>query len=354
MFSIGIDTHSRVHAVCVLDKDGTSVEEFMVKGGVQDLMRALRERVVPRGPFQACYEASLGYGVLFDALSPIAAKVVVAHPARLRAITSARRKNDRLDAQRLAKYLFLDEVPAIHVPRHEVREWRVLIDHRRRLVDKRTAAKNGLRAVLRSQGIDAARGRKLWTRAGREWVKGVAFASPLTALRRDQLLEEVASFDRAIAGATRVLDTIAEAHAGVALLRTIPGVGPRTAEAVVAWVDTPDRFSSTRRASAYFGLVPSLDESAAVKRYGRITKEGPATVRRLLVEASWRAVALNPLMRELFDRVKNGKKDRTGRALVAVAHRLLRIMVAMLKSGEAWRPPEVKKMDATEGITQAA
>jgi transposase len=353
MFSIGIDTHSRVHAVCVLDKDGTSAEEFTVKGGVQDLMGALRERVVPRGPFQACYEASLGYGVLYDALSLIAAKVVVAHPARLRAITTARRKNDRLDAQRLARYLLLDEVPAIHVPRHEVREWRVLIDHRRRLVDKRTAAKNGLRAVLRSQGIDAPRGPRLWTRKGREWVKGIEFASALTALRRDQLLEEVASFDRAIKGAERVLDTIADGHAGVALLRTIPGIGPRTAEAVVAWVDTPERFSSTRRASAYFGLVPSLDESAAVKRYGRITKEGPATVRRLLVEASWRAVALNPLMRELFDRVKNGKKDRTGRALVAVAHRMLRIMVAMLKSGEAWRPPEVE-VDAKEGLTKAA
>lgn len=338
MFSIGIDTHSRVHAVCVLDKDGTRVQEFTVKGGVADLVGALRGRV--KWPFQACYEASLGYGVLFDALAPIAARVVVAHPARLRAITTARRKNDRIDAARLAKCLFLGEAPAIHVPAPEVREWRVLIDHRRKLVDKRTAAKNGLRAVLRSQGIDAARGRKLWTKAGRTWIKEVVFASPLTALRRDHLLEEAAGYDRAIKGAELVLDTIAETHAGVALVRTIPGVGPRTAEAVVAWVDTPGRFSSTRRASAYFGLVPALDESAAVKRYGRITKEGPATVRRLLVEASWRAVALNEPMRGLFTRVKGGKKDRTGRALVAVAHRLLRIMVAMLKSGEAWRPPE--------------
>lgn len=351
MFTVGIDTHSRVHAVCVLGEDGTTVQEFMVKGGVEELVAAVRRRVA--GPFQAVYEASLGYGVLHDALVPIAERVVVAHPARLRAIAASRRKSDRLDAFRLARYLYLDEVLAIHVPAREVREWRVMIDHRRKLVDKRTAAKNGLRALLRSQGIDAPRGRRLWTGKGRAWIEGLAFASPLTALRRDQLLEEVAAFDRTIRAAERALDAIARTHAGVALLRTIPGVGPRTAEAVVAWVDLPERFSSTRRASAYFGLVPSLDESAAVKRYGRITKEGPAVVRRLLVEASWRAVAHNPPLRDVFQRVKRGKRDRTGRALVAVAHHLLRIMVAMLKSGETWRPPEAP-MQPKEDSHQAA
>jgi transposase len=341
MFSIGIDTHARVHAVCVLDVGGVRVQEFTVKGGVAELVDALRERV--KGPFRACYEASLGYGVLFDALVPVAAKIVVAHPARLRAIATSRRKNDRVDAQRLARYLFLGEVPSIHVPDADVRAWRGLIEHRRRLVDKRTAAKNGLRAVLRSQGIHAPSGKRLWTKAGRAWIVALGFASALTGLRRDQLLDEVARLDAAIRRAERELDVIAEQNKGVALLRTIPGVGPRTAEAVVAWVDVAERFKSTRRAASYFGLVPSLDESAAVKRYGRITKEGPATVRRMLVEASWRAVALNPPLRQMFERVRGGKKDRTGRALVAVAHRLLRIMVSMLKSGEPWRPPEDKE-----------
>lgn len=340
MYTVGIDTHSRTHAVCILDEDGKRMNEFTVKGGLAELTGALRGI---DGPFRACYEASLGYGAVHDALAPIAREVAVAHPARLRVIFQAKRKNDRIDAHKLARMMFLNELPEIHVPSLAVREWRVLIEHRRRLVDKRTAAKNGLRAVLRGQGIDAPRGNKLWTKAGTAWAAAVGFASELTALRRDQLLLEVEYLGLSIKAAEKSLDRLAEKDPRVALLRTIPGVGPRTAEAVLAWVDKPERFGSTRHAASYFGLVPSLDESGAVKRYGRITKQGPATVRKLLVEASWRSVALDPSMRAVFERVKGGKKDRTGRALVAVAHRLVRMMVAMLKSGQAWRAAEEVK-----------
>lgn len=339
MYTVGIDTHSRVHAVCVLGEDGKPVREFTVKGGVPELAATLSERV--DGPFQVCYEASLGYGVMHDALAPMAERVAVAHAGRLRVIFTSRRKNDRIDARKLARALFLDELPEIHVPSVDVREWRVMIEHRARLVDKRTAAKNGLRAVLRGQGIDAPPGKRLWTRAGIAWVESLEFASGLTAMRRDQLLREIACLTGSIKDAETRLDLIGGADPRVRLLRTIPGVGPRTAEAMVAWVDDPGRFSSTRRASSYFGLVPSLDESAAVKRYGRITKEGPATVRRLLVEASWRAIALSPSMRAFYERVRAGKKERRARALVAVAHRLVRIMVAMLKSGEVWRDEKI-------------
>jgi transposase len=292
------------------------------------------------GPFRVCYEASLGYGAVHDALAPLASQVAVAHPGRLRVIFQARKKNDRIDAHKLARMMFLDELPEIHVPSVAVREWRVLIEHRRRLIDKRTAAKNGLRAVLRGQGIDAPRGNRMWTKAGAAWAASVEFASELTALRRDQLLLEIEHMGSSIKVVEKRLDRLAEKDPRVRLLRTIPGVGPRTAEAVVAWVDKPERFTSTRHAASYFGLVPSLDESGAVKRYGRITKQGPATVRKLLVEASWRAVALEPSMRETFERVKAGKKERAGRAVVAVAHRLVRVMVAMLKSGQPWRTGE--------------
>jgi transposase len=126
----------------------------------------------------------------------------------------------------------------------------------------------------------------------------------------------------------------------VLLLRTIPGVGPRTAEAVVAYVDDPHRFGSTRRVGTYFGLVPCQDQSAKVNRLGHITREGPATVRKLLVEACWQVIRHSPRMKKVFERIKDGRKDRTGLALVATARHLVTAMVAMLKSGEAWRKEE--------------
>ncbi len=94
------------------------------------------------------------------------------------------------------------------------------------------------------------------------------------------------------------LDARARTHPGVHLLRTIPGVGPRTAEAVMAYIDDPDRFARSKQVGAYFGLVPSQDRSANVSRLGHITREGPSTVRKLLTEAAWQGIRRCPHGRE--------------------------------------------------------
>lgn len=348
MLSIGIDAHQGTYAVCILDDNGKVVKEHTVRGGAGDVAGWLKGRAAgPNGgPMAVCYEASLGYGTLHDALAPVAASIQVAHPAKVRTIFKSKTKNDRIDARKLAKLVYLDEVPRVHVPTLDVREWRVLIEHRRRTVDKRTATKNGLRSVLRGQGIAMPKGKRLWSAAGIEWLRGMEFASPLTALRRDQLVRDLEHFSGAIRLVEKMLDGIAAKHAGVSLLMTIPGVGPRTAEAVAAYIDRPERFGSTRRVASYFGLVPCLDESASRSRYGHITKEGPATARKYLVEASWQAVRHTRMFKAFFERIRAGKKERRALALVATARHLVRVMAAMMLSGEQWRDlpenPETK------------
>jgi transposase len=326
-----------MYVMCVLDEQGKTIKEHTVRGGPDQVAAWIRGLGCPA---RACYEASLGYGMLHDALAAAGVQTQVAHPAHLRSIWQSKKKNDRIDAHKLATMLYLDRVPRVHVPSMPVREWRVLIEHRRRLVDKRTATKNGLRALLRSHAITAPKGRRLWFGPGKKWLGEVVFASPLAALRRDQLLEELEHFDRMIKTAEKTLDQIGDRHPGVALLRTMPGVGPRTSEAVVAYVDDPSRFGSTRRAASYFGLVPCLDQSAGVKRLGHITRQGPATVRKLLVEAAWQGIRHSPSLREMFDRIKGGRKEQTGRALVATARHMVEAMVAMLKSGQEWHEQE--------------
>ena len=120
---------------------------------------------------------------------------------------------------------------------------------------------------------------------------------------------------------------------------TIPGVGPRTAEAVVAYVDNPERFSRNKAVGSYFGLVPCQDASAERNRLGHITRQGPGTVRRLLVEAAWQGVWRSARIRAFFERIGQGDPQRRKIAIVATAHYLLRVMHAMLFSGQGWRDP---------------
>lgn len=124
------------------------------------------------------------------------------------------------------------------------------------------------------------------------------------------MLEELAELGARVKRVEGVLERIAAKHPGVALLQTIPGVGIRTAEAFVAYVDDVRRFASVKRASCYFGLVPCQDASGPVNRLGHITKDGPATVRKLLCEAGWQAVRRSPTVRAFFERVVRGDADR--------------------------------------------
>ena len=336
MLYVGLDVHASRSSLCMLDDGGRVVNRREVKGGWPGLVRAVRSI---DQPFALCYEASCGYGTLYDRVRPLAARVTVAHPGKLRLIYGGKRKNDRVDAEKLAKLLLLGVAPAVHVPKVDVRNWRSLITWRQRLIDKRVACKNQIRACLRELGIESpAAGKGLWTRKGVAWINGLQLGAAGGGLKVQMSLEELADLNRRIALVEKELARISDAHPGVALLRTIPGVGIRTAEAFCAFVDDVARFARARQLGAYFGLVPCQDASAQRNRLGHITREGPSVMRKLLTEAAWVAVRRCPHLRACFERVMGGKPDRKKIALVAVSHKLVRVMGAMLRSGEAYDP----------------
>ncbi len=334
MLSIGLDVHQNSTALCELDANGRVTRERVIRGG----FAAVAEDLGSIGePFKVCFEASCGYGTLHDLLAPVAAEVQVAHPTELKLVFRSKHKNDRNDARKIARLLHMDAVPRVHVPGIEVRAWRGLIEHRRRLVDKRTKVKNALRAQLRAMGIKGPRRHAMWSAAGMRWIAEQELPTGLDRLKRSSLLAELEVLNAQVRIVEKELDRIGAENARVVLLRTIPGVGPRTAEAVIAYIDDPSRFSSIKAVGKYFGIVPMQDASAGRNRLGHITREGPATVRKMITQSAWRAVVCSPRMKAFYEKVKCGQKQRTGTALVATGHKLLRIMLSMLKSGESWR-----------------
>jgi len=335
MYCIGIDVHQRMSNVCVLDKRGCRVKEARVKSAE---LPAYIDRLP--GPRRICFEASLGYGVLYDRLAPLAEQVQVAHPGHLRLIFRSKRKNDRVDARKLALLLHLDQVPIVYVPDVDHRAWRKMIEVRERRVRDRTRVKNRLRALLRGLRIDsgAYKGSKLWSEAGLTWLRSIELPNVEAELERELLFDDLAHHEKSVAVIERCLAKIAKRHPGVALLQTIPGVGPRTAEAMVAYIADPRRFRRSRQVGSYFGLVPCQDQSSDRNRLGHITRQGPGTVRRLLIEATWQALRhRNAQVTAFFAQVKRDDPERHKKALVATAHYLARCMFAMLRHGEAWR-----------------
>jgi transposase len=320
-----------------LDEHGKKVKEFEVIGSWDKLIEEVAK--LPR-PMAVCFEASTGCGWLCDRLLPLACRVEVAHPGHLRLIYRAKKKNDRIDAHKLATLLFLGQVPRAYIPDAAIRGWRGLVEFRCRTVQQRTRAKNALRTLLRGCGIQnllPSPRKGLWAKKGLAVLRELELPTPQDRLRRDLLMDELDQLNRQVKRIEQELDRIAADHAGVALLKSIPGVGSRTAEAVLAYVDKPHRFDRNKQVGAYFGLVPCQDSSSDVNRLGHITRQGPATVRGLIMEAAWQGIRRSETLKAFYERVRQGKKERTKIALVAAAHHLLRVMLSMLKSGEVWR-----------------
>ena len=233
----------------------------------------------------------------------------------------------------------------MHLPPPELSNWRGLINERRQLLTKRTRAKIQIRSLLRTRVLRCPH-KGLWTRRGMIWLHGLKVEQILKA-RIARLIEELKFLIGQITALEKQLNGLAAEQPAVALLRTIPGIGPRSAEALVAYTDDVKRFSNRKQFGSYFGLTPTEDSSGERVRHGRISKRGPSVVRWVLVEAAQCAIRLCPALRAFADRVARGRKDRWKKAIVATAHKLVSIAFGMLRSGEVFdiarlTPPKTK------------
>jgi transposase len=254
----------------------------------------------------------------------------------------SKRKTDRDDALRLAQLEALGQLPTVTIPPKPTREWRALIAYRQGLVGRRVAAQNRIRAILLGQGLPAPCGHRAWTATG---LEGIAeHARPLSECGADGLwrgllhlaLAELRQARELLDRAEARLDEMARASEAVRTLETVPGVGPRTAEAVAACLHDPHRFRTGKQVSAYGGMVPRQFQSGELDRRGRITKRGPALLRKLLVECAWAMLRYNAWARAVYLRLSRGKA-RKKQAIVALARKLLVRLWAMLRDRTPWR-----------------
>jgi len=201
--------------------------------------------------------------------------------------------------------------------------------------------------VLVSEGLPAPIGGKAWTELGLAGLDGLA--RPLSECQAGQLWRGELSLllERYRALVTHLklieakLDGLAGGDARVALLETIPGVGTRTAEVIVSHINDAKRFRSADQVSAYAGMVPQQYQSGATDRRGRCTRRGPSLLRSALVEAAWCCLQYNAWAQRHWKRLTQTNGISRKKAAVALGRKLLVRCWGMLKSGQAWKNPEV-------------
>jgi transposase len=312
MVYVGLDVHRKRTQVAVLDAGGTQLSNCRVVN--EELGAALSQ--IPPGS-KVAFEAAYGWGWLTDLADELGLEAHMAHPLKCKAIASARLKNDKVDAATLAHLVRTDLLAEAHIAPPAVRDLRALLRHRTKLVRLQTASKNRIHAVLADRGIKGPG--SLWTKSGRHWLE----ALELPEIRRVIVSDSLALIDALEPVVTR-LDKDIRAHAKpdarVRALMSLPGIGYITALSLIAEIDDVSRFPSARKLCAWAGLVPSHRNSCDTVRHGHITKQGPAHIRWLLIQAANVAKQRAPYA-QVFARIAH----RRGKAIatVAVARKLL-------------------------------
>lgn len=305
--------------------------------------KALHDLIVDREPDRVVIEICSIAGWVSDLVHALGIELQVANTTDERwHWRKVKTKNDRRDALKLGQLSAVNQLSLVYVPQLEVRQWRALIAYRQQLVQRRTKIKNHIRDLLLREGQLLPRYRSAWTEVGMAHL--AAMVQPLSEvslndLWRGELGVELAQLKAVQAQLQEVaakLDALGAANHNVRLLRTISGVGPRLAEAVVTMFDDPRRFKTAGQVSSYIGMVPKSFDSGETERSGRITRHGNRLVRSLLVEVAWCALRHNPWARETYQRISGGKKSRKKIAAVAVGRKLLVRCWAMLRHQTPW------------------
>ena len=338
---LAIDLGKYNSVFCWLDTASGEAAFRTAKTSPASLRTELTRQVVSRVVIEACTPA----GWVHDLCSELGLRCDVANTTHdAWAWSTVKRKTDRDDAFKLARLSNLGELPTVTVPPASVRQRKSLIVLRKRLVSQRVRGQNRLRGLFVGQGLSDPVGAKAWSAAGlavfeRE-AKPLAECSPTEVWRGEVsvLLERHRQLEAQIRQVESKLDALAKSDPQMAILATMPGMGPRTAEIVSTHLIDAKRFTSADEVSAYAGLTPRQYQSGQTDRRGRITKRGSKLLRSALVECAWCALRYNAWALATWQRLQaNGVSKK--KAIVGLARKLLIRCWGMLRTGTAWRSP---------------
>ena len=330
---VALDIHKHYCVVAGVDREGkvllqpVRVEHTDLEGWLKKNLCSTDHVVI---------ESTTNAWHVYDLLAPLAERVVVANPIKVKQIAQARVKTDVRDTLILARLLAANLVPDVWVPPTHVREMRQLLSQRRQLVETHTQIVNRMHSVAHRHHLQHVRGKR-FNEKTTLWQKD----KTLSTLEQFQLqleMENLAYIEKQIERISREVRKMCHHKPwadSMTYLMQLPGFGVITAMTILAAIGDIQRFETPKHLASYSGLTPGLEQSGTKNRGKGITKEGRRELRWALVEAAQMAVKSDPLWKRRFQEMQ--KRMHRNQAIAAVAHRLLELVWYVLTRRQPYR-----------------
>ena len=341
MYYIGLDVHKKTISYCVKDASGQVHRE----GKIGATRRELDDWIetLPQ-PWSVAMEATIFTGWIYDHLLPHAAQVKVAHPLMLRAIAAAKKKNDRVDAGKIADCLRCDFLPECHMAPTAIRDRRRTLRYRHLLVRQMVQMKNRISGLLMETGVEYNKRRLHKVGYFGELLSSNEEVNesirPLLKLSRETIVR-LQKTEYALLSSLQRDPLLAER---IKRLRTVPGVGPITALTWALEMGDVARFRSIRQAISYCGLCGDEKSSADKVIRTPLSKQRNKHIQRVLVEAAKLAPREDHKLALVYETEK--QKGNANRATLAVARKMVAYLLAVDREKRNFVPAEERSRTA--------
>jgi transposase len=335
MYYIGLDVHKKTISYCVKDAAGKIHQEGKIGSTRRELDAWIKTLPLPR---MMAMEATISTGWIYDHLLPHAEKVKVAHPLMLRAIAAAKRKNDKIDASKIADCLRCDFLPECYMTSTEIRDRRRTLRYRGLLVKQMVQMKNRISGLLMETGVSYNKQRLHKVGYFADLMSSNEEIDdsirPLLKLSRETIARSQ-KLDYALVSSLERDPLLAER---LERLRTVPGVGPITALTWVLEIGDVARFQSIKQAISYCGLCGAEKSSADKVMRTPISKQRNKHIQQVLVEAAKLAPRQSHELAMIYEKEK--QRGNRNRATLAVARKMVAWMVAVERRKQDFVPAE--------------
>jgi transposase len=305
-------------------------------------------------PAQVAIEACREAWFYHDLLMSWGHKVLMIDTTRARSlgIGQHKRKNDRIDAETLARAVESGRVPLAHVLSPQRRQMRAELGVRRALVQTRAEYVVTVRGLLRSWGVQAPSCDPENFALNMDKLLHERRLSKEHYAKVEPLITVLKSVEPQIRALDAKLKAMVESVDIGKVLMSCPGVGPIVACSFISVIDEAGRFRNAHQVEAYLGLVPS-ESTSGKRKLGSITKAGNAYLRAMLVQAAWHVLrARTSSALKVWGMAIAAKKGKRV-AVVAIARRLAGIMWAMWRDNEPYNPDRIGKA-SSKGLRKQA
>lgn len=267
------------------------------------------------------------------------AKVVISNPMKTKIIWESKCKTDKVDAEALARMLAAGFLPIIWEPDEQLQHLRKLTSHAQALGKQKTMAKNRIHSILHRNLISYPdQFDDLFSIKGKAFLQKISLPDD----ERFQLNQDLALLDymeSSISVARQHLAKKCYPDEDILRYMTLQGIDFYTAAGIKAAIGDISRFPNPKKLVSYFGLCPSIHQSASTCYTGPITKRGRSQARWLLIQAAQSAVKSPGPLRAFYLRLLHRKHRNV--AITAVAAKLVHIIWHMLikKENYFYSPP---------------